>query len=92
MDHKIEDLPQESKTQATHYYNLNNLNEYCQIDDSPLISSRAEFERYGSTTDVNSAQSYLRQTFNVTSNNPVTLDMVQVRVCYIIYMYNSEDV
>lgn len=55
--------------------------------EATLLSSRAELERFvapGSAVDENAAQAYLRETFNTTSTNPMTLDMVQVRVRYII--------
>lgn len=52
-------------------------------ESSPLVSSRHEFERYvppGTSINEKSIQLYLEDTFNVTSRNPITLDMVQVRV------------
>lgn len=53
-------------------------------NDAPLTSSREEFEKSvapGSAIDKSAAQKYLLESFSTVSVNPVTLDIVQFRVC-----------
>lgn len=64
------------------------------VDSPPLVSSRYEFERIvppGTSIDDAAIQKFLKKTFNVTSTNRTTLDMVRLRLYLMQGLADQED-